>query len=136
MSLPNSLLQLWAARIASKIAICSAMTYDLYQLSKTRGKDGTLKLGISDEKRRQLAKKKKTSSDKRTVEDVFIESLVAASSCRHHAPRRQTSTPLCSSNSARRTRHPPRIPCISMRRFTTERSKRQTAALSVPDETT
>ncbi|KAK4549902.1 hypothetical protein LTR36_005203 [Oleoguttula mirabilis] len=112
------------------------MTYDLYQLSKTRGKDGTLKLGISDEKRRQLAKKKKTSSDKRTVEDVFIESLVAASSCRHHIPRRHSSIPVWSSNTATHTRRPPRIPRMTTRHFTTEPSKRQTAALAVSDETT
>ena len=53
------------------------MTYDLYQLSKTRGKDGTLKLGSSDETRRHLAKKS-SGNRKRTVEDIFIESLVAA----------------------------------------------------------
>ncbi|KAF2771358.1 hypothetical protein EJ03DRAFT_325789 [Teratosphaeria nubilosa] len=85
MSLPNSFLRLWAARLASKIALCGAMTYDLYQLSKARGKDsGKLRLGISDESRRQLAKSAKTE-EKRTVEDVFIESLVAAGSSRHHS---------------------------------------------------
>jgi pentatricopeptide repeat protein len=83
MSLPNSFLRLWAARVASKLALCTAMTYDLYQLSRARGKDGSIKLGRNEEKRRSLAQN--TKGERRTVEDVFIESLVAAGFCRHHA---------------------------------------------------
>ncbi|KXL43485.1 hypothetical protein M433DRAFT_155881 [Acidomyces richmondensis BFW] len=86
MSFPNKLLQLWAARLASKIAICSAMTYDLYQLSKARGKDGSIKFTLKDDKRRQWTAR--SGRQKRTVEDVFIESLVEASFCRHHSTGR------------------------------------------------
>ena len=135
MSIPNSLLRLWAARIASKIAICSAMTYDLYQLSKTRGKDGTLKLGSSDETRRHLAKKS-SGNRKRTVEDIFIESLVAAGSCRHHTPRRTSSTLLWYAGPTKYARHLPKIPHMSKRHFSTERSKKQLAAMAVPEEIT
>ncbi|KAK5138331.1 hypothetical protein LTR08_003392 [Meristemomyces frigidus] len=110
------------------------MTYDLYQLSKTRGKDGTLKLGISDEKRRHLAKKA-GGEKKRTVEDVFIESLVAAGSHRHHAPKRHSSGLVWHSGS-KYARHLPQIPHMSKRPFSMERRKRQMAALAINEEIT
>ncbi|KAK5116728.1 hypothetical protein LTR62_007402 [Meristemomyces frigidus] len=83
MSIPNSLLRIWAARLASKVAICSAVTYDLYHLSKARAKDGSIKLAVSDDRRRLLRTSSAAKKDSRTVEDVFIESLVAAGSCKH-----------------------------------------------------
>ncbi|KAI6849469.1 hypothetical protein KC332_g1869 [Hortaea werneckii] len=69
------------------------MTYDLYQLSKSRSKDGALKLS-SEEGKRHLAKaarqEKERERERRStkkVEDVFIGSLVAAGSCRRHSSR-------------------------------------------------
>ncbi|TKA24735.1 hypothetical protein B0A50_05723 [Salinomyces thailandicus] len=90
-ALPTALIRLWTARLASKLALCGAMTYDLYQLSKARGPDGALKLGVSDEGKRQLTKAaNRPDREKergRSVEDVFISGLVAAGSCRRHSTR-------------------------------------------------
>ncbi|RMY25612.1 hypothetical protein D0867_00610 [Hortaea werneckii] len=91
---PQTLLRLWTARLASKLALCGAMTYDLYQLSKSRSKDGALKLSVSEEGKRHLAKAARQEKERererkstKSVEDVFIGSLVAAGSCRRHASR-------------------------------------------------
>ncbi|KAI6862234.1 hypothetical protein KC338_g3213 [Hortaea werneckii] len=69
------------------------MTYDLYQLSKSRSKDGALKLS-SEEGKRHLAKAARQEKERererrstKSVEDVFIGSLVAAGSCRRHSSR-------------------------------------------------
>ncbi|RMY99374.1 hypothetical protein D0862_07160 [Hortaea werneckii] len=91
---PQTLLRLWTARLASKLALCGAMTYDLYQLSKSRSKDGALKLSVSEEGKRHLAKAARQEKERererkstKSVEDVFIGSLVAAGSCRRHSSR-------------------------------------------------
>ncbi|KAK3635984.1 hypothetical protein LTR22_018977 [Elasticomyces elasticus] len=76
MTLPPTLLRLWAARLASKVAIYSAISYDLYQLSKARGgkEAGSMKLAVTSDDTRRLRSKSKEKS----VEDVFVESLVQA----------------------------------------------------------
>ncbi|KAK3673846.1 hypothetical protein LTR78_006401 [Recurvomyces mirabilis] len=90
MSIPNSLLRLWAARLASKIAICSAMTYDLYYMSKARGKDGSMKLAVCDDNKRRLYRSSSTANrDERSVEDVFVECLVAAGRCGQRVQRKR-----------------------------------------------
>jgi len=117
MSFPNKLLQLWAARLASKIALCSAMTYDLYQLSKARGKDGSIKLTLKDDKRRQwVARNRKRE---RTVEDVFIESLVEASVCRHHSTVRPLGILANRRPQFRRESRPSRLSYDGFRHFST-----------------
>ena len=55
------------------------MTYDLYQLSKSRGKDGAPKLSVSEEGKRHTAKAARQEKERererrstKSVEDVFI----------------------------------------------------------------
>ncbi|KAK4575248.1 hypothetical protein LTR86_001100 [Recurvomyces mirabilis] len=90
MSIPNSLLRLWAARLASRIAICSAMTYDLYYMSKARGKDGSMKLAVCDDSKRRLYRSSSTAKrDDSSVEDVFVECLAAAGRCGQRVQRKR-----------------------------------------------
>lgn len=133
MSLPNNLLRLWTARIASKLAICSAMTYDLYQLSKARGKDGRLKLVSSDDSRRRSRSGGKGAG--RSVEDVFIASLVQAGQCRQHATWRVQSGHAQTGFRGHRE-HARRLRCDpTVRSFHTTRRTKQTAtALPEPPE--
>ncbi|KAK0256140.1 hypothetical protein B0A54_01079 [Friedmanniomyces endolithicus] len=132
MSLPNSLLRLWAARLASKIAICSAMTYDLYQLSKARGKEGSMKLAVSDETRRHL--RAGGQSEKRTVEDVFVESLVAAGTCREHAPWRVYRRVGAAQTRHDEVRMPKRMRMAPVRSFSTCRPRQQSAVAAAFEE--
>ncbi|KAK1039750.1 hypothetical protein LTR33_015913, partial [Friedmanniomyces endolithicus] len=125
MSLPNSLLRLWAARVASKIAICSAMTYDLYQLSKARGKEGSMKLAVNDDTRRQL--RAGGQKEKRTVEDIFVESLVAAGTCREHAPWRVHIRVGAARTKCDGMKLPRRVRMVPVRDFSTFRPRRQAA---------
>ncbi|KAK0821155.1 hypothetical protein LTR02_001670 [Friedmanniomyces endolithicus] len=123
MSLPNSLLRLWAARVASKIAICSAMTYDLYQLSKARGKEGSMKLAVNDDTRRQI--RVGGQKEKRTVEDIFVESLVAAGACREHAPWRAPRRVGAVRTKCDGMKLPKRVRMVPVRDFSTFKPRQQ-----------
>ena len=85
MSLPPNLLRLWTARLASKLAIYSAVTYDLYQLSKVRGKDGALKTGVGDGSKRRGSIGSGAQTRKAT--DETVESCTAAGPGQHVGSR-------------------------------------------------
>ncbi|KAF2864045.1 hypothetical protein K470DRAFT_254371 [Piedraia hortae CBS 480.64] len=64
----NALVRLWTARLASRVALCSAVFYDFYFISKS---------GVKEDARRAI-------QDAQKVEDVFIKALVSAGSCSRH----------------------------------------------------